>query len=323
MPSSDATANPPAPRGLTARLVWFCLPLVVVALALEWLLAGLPTSYTTKHEQLHRLAPEIETLVLGSSGAYYDVAATQLPGTAYNLANVSETMYYHDALLTRVLPELPKLRRVILGVGYLSLHGHLGGGHPEEWRQYYYFQEWGIAPRALRERWDVRMLSRLALYSSIGAWPYLQQSLRARSGAVNPIKEIDRAGSWQAQGSSDLGPAAAAATLRLHHQAMQAANLAENYRALDHLLGLLRARNIDVAIVVLPVSPSYAQGMNPVVWREATGLYRQLAAKWSVQYLDFLQTPALTAADFHDPDHLNAGGAVRFTQLLGEALPKR
>ena len=147
---------------LSLRLAAFLLPLAFLWAGLEWWTTEIPNTYSIKHKRLNVLSDRIDTLVLGSSSAFYGVAPKELSGTAFNLADVSQTLYYDDRLLTQALPRLPRLRRVIVQIQNISLFSDLGDSF-EDWRQYFYEQEWGIPPVRFTDRTDIRMWSRVAL----------------------------------------------------------------------------------------------------------------------------------------------------------------
>src|SRR4051794_37399693 len=90
MPSSNPM------RATALRLCLFLLPILACWGLLEWWLARVPSSHTVKRENLERAAAAADTLILGSSGAYWDIAPPYLQGHAYNLGNVAQTLYYDD-----------------------------------------------------------------------------------------------------------------------------------------------------------------------------------------------------------------------------------
>ena len=162
MPSSNSLPSHWHIFRVASRLLLFSLPILLVCAALEFRARQVPNSYSIKRRQLESLANEIDTLFIGSSSGYYGIVPKHLSGFAYNLADAGETLYYDDALATKAVPMLPKLKRVLVQIQYISLYISVEDG-PEPWRMYYYQQEWGIPPVKLRDRLDARMFSRVAL----------------------------------------------------------------------------------------------------------------------------------------------------------------
>jgi len=321
MRSSSGGAGGSTMTRLGLRVLVFLLPLIAMAAFLEVCLAKFPNSYAIKRERLAALASEIETLILGPSSAFSDVVPSRLDGSVFNLANVNQTLYYDDRLFVQVLPALPRLRRVLIVVEYSSLFRQLERGQFEDWRQYYYAQEWNIPPRLPRERWDVRMWSRLAL-----AWPPFPMT--AVLGGLHTLRtglapasgpDIDSRGWQKLPGIGDMTDQRAVTTLARHHEQMLDANVPDNVGYLEHMLSLIAERHMEGVLVTLPVWRSYRDGMRPDVRKRATDIYKRLAREHGARYLCFLETP-LDAKDFRNPDHLNEEGAVRFTGMLNAAL---
>ena len=161
MSGSDSEQTNGAWRQLGVRLAVFFLPIVLAWTALEWWATGVPNTYSAKRQRLESLTNEVATLIVGSSTAFNGIKPSLLSGSAFNLATPGETFYESDQLVMRVLPSLPKLKRVLIQIEYPTLFRFEDTLEP--WRQYCYEQEWSVPPRCLKDRVDCRMLSRLAL----------------------------------------------------------------------------------------------------------------------------------------------------------------
>ena len=295
------------------RVVLFCLPLALAWLGLEWGMTTVPNSHSLKQTRLETLRSEVDTLIVGSSRAYYGISPWQLSGSAFNLANVSQTLYYDDQLLTQQAPRLAKLRRVIVEVSYFSLGLELHDTD-EDWRQYYYQHVWGIPPQRQEDRNDIRMWSLVALYS-----PRSSLSIAGHSFA-SLAPEVDARG-WYAPTTTqpstpDLGEAAAAVPLARHHRMMRASSEPANTAALEHLISMLRKLRVEVVLVTLPVWHTYADGMRPDGWARSQAIFERVSQEYGARYRSFLREPRLEPPDFLDTDHLSMRGAIRFTQML-------
>jgi hypothetical protein len=275
-----------------------------------------PDSHTLKRERLTALAGEVDTLILGASESYYGIAPHALQGVAFNLANTSQSLYYDDQLISRLLPRLPRLRRVILPISYFTLYLQTYD-HPESWRQYQFFQGWRIPPVPWTDRLDARSWSRVALYSPRVA---LEQARHLFRGTLAP--EVDDRGWYRVpeQTRYELTPAGAREVLSRHHGYMHEYYFAGNVATLEHMITILRRANVDVVLVTMPVWPTYEAGIQPAYWERTTAVLERLVREQGVRYLSFRHEPQLTAEDFMDCDHLDASGAVHFTKLLDAAL---
>jgi hypothetical protein len=313
------------------RLAAFCLPIVLSWAALEWWAARVPNLYSCKRERFESLAKELDTLVLGSSSAFYGIDPRLLPGSAFNLAAPSEGLYETDGLVTRVLPGLPKLKRVIINVNYLTIFDRIQVSG-EGWRQYCYEQEWKIPPEQVKDRLDSSMWSRLALRTPHFYLHLLVKGVEGwiRNGkfaCVPPeIDSLDDLGWWhpahQVHAAPDLSRAEARFELDYQNKRLTMEDEPEIIAHLDHLLSTLRQRNIQVVFVTTPVWHDFMEGMRPKYWTETQRVVAQRTNAVSVWYYSFLSAPQFGPQDFADVTHLSPRGADRFTEVLNSVLKR-
>src|SRR3569833_1458270 len=320
MPSSNPM------RATALRLCLFLLPVLACRGLLEGWLARVPSSHSVKRVNLESAAAATDTLILGSSGAYWDIAPPYLPGHAYNLGNVAQTLYYDDQLATRWLERLPRLHRVIIAIPYVSMFFQLQGTDEEE-RQYGYFQQWRIPPPGWRERLDLRMLSDVALRTPLFAVSSLRtavvQHLHGAPLAGPPVDPPIHPDGWCPRWPpepTELAEPVVQTKIAYHHGLMHMSDEVANRASLEHLVSLLHSRGVEVIIVTPPVWPSYAALIRQDYWQRAQADFRDLGEKYGVRYFDFMKDPRFSVADFLDADHLNEHGAVHFTQLLTAAI---
>jgi hypothetical protein len=279
-----------------------------------------------KRDNLKRMAPEVDTLLIGSSCAYWNISAKDLSGTAFNLGHVSQSLYYDDQLLDRVLPQLPRLRRVILPLSYLDLFFQLERGDEPE-RQFYYQQVWGIPPRKLRERLDVRMWSDVALRTPSFALKtlYLALAGRRKSGTLAPPPldpPVDERG-WCPRPAGDpaaLTTAAAERAIAHHHELVRLADEPQNLAHLAHMLEVLRARGVEAVVTTSPVWKTYFPLMRPDLRQRIEGDVGELCRRFGARFHSMTDTPELTEDEFMNIDHLNARGAIHLAHLIDQRL---
>jgi hypothetical protein len=304
------------------RRIWllflgFCVPLVLGWVVLERQLAKVPNSFSAKRDQLQPLAANIDTIILGSSEAFFGISPHQLRGSGFNLANNAQTLYYSDEIMKRVLPELPKLKRVIVQIDYVSLYSEMYDNQ-DSWRAYGYYQEWHIPLQRPIDYWNVRLVSRAALYKTLPILLELVKGRRANfATCVDDRGWCDAPLEWADPG---IGDEAGRRMVAANHSNMHEDHLATNTAVLEHLLAMLRKRGVEVDIVVMPITPYYRAAMNSATWDRAEIIMKDLARKYEARYLNFERDPRLTDEDFNDVNHLNSRGAKRFSEFLDAAL---
>jgi hypothetical protein len=319
-------------RRLGRRLTVFCLPFVLGWVALEWWAEGVPNYYSLKRERLELLTNEVDTLLLGSSSVDHGVLPQMLSGSAFNLAFSSESLYETDCLATRVVPKLPKLKRVIININYQSLFFRMQESDRAA-RQYCYRQEWGIPPELARDRLDLRMWSRLALRTPRFYLSMLSEAIQGwifnGKFACEPpeIDEMDNRG-WGGRSflgiehppAPELGRLVAKQALAEYNLDMKMENEPFNLASLDHLLSMLHQRKLQAVLVTVPVCQSFIEVMTPEFWNETLRVVAQRTNNVDVYFYSFLSMPQLEPQDFTDVFHLSPRGAARFTELLNSTL---
>jgi hypothetical protein len=158
------------------RLLLFCLPMAVGAGVVEVVLYRTPNTYSYKRECFEGQLDRIEVLVLGSSQPLFGVNPAHFSRPGFNLANVSQTLYYDKALTLKYLGRLPRLKRVLIPVSYFSFDYQLYDTR-ERWRDYYYRTFWDVRYPGL-PRFDLRDVSRIALYSPAQVVSLLKNGFR-------------------------------------------------------------------------------------------------------------------------------------------------
>jgi hypothetical protein len=316
MPSSEDAPAPGEVRSFWARLSVFCAVLAVGWLVLERGLGRMPNAASIKRDRLHAMAAQIDTIILGGSETYYGISPHALSGTAFNLANWSQSLYFDHELTKKVLPDLPRLERAIVLVNYMSLYMELYD-HPESQRQYQYVQEWGIPLQRPLDYLDVQVWSRVARYSPHSALEELQRGFH---GSLAP--RVDDRGWYRVPDEDRWGLAVEQAHGRLavHHGFMKDKYVQGNTERLEQLITLLRNRGVEVVLVTTPVWETYRAGMRQDRWSRTQAVIEAMVQKYGVRYLNHQNEPRMTADDFEDADHLNADGAVKFAGILDREM---
>jgi len=288
-------------------LVIFALPIPCYLGMMEHALRAIPNSYSVKHDRLERALADTEVLITGSSQSFYGIRASLLGPHAFNMAYVSQDLYYDTRLVLKYIDRMPKLRTVIIPISYLTWEFRLDTTGAEYWRRSFYYHVYGI--RASRPP-DLPDYSMLALYGP-------DEARRLVTQGPSEI-DIGEDGGMAGGGLTSL-PAkylSVQEKLALYHSQMRPDVSTENLRCLEELLTALRGRGIRTLLVNTPVRPPYSSGMRPEAYRNMQSAVASLCARYGLRYLDHQDDNRFTEADFYDLDHLNLQGATRFTQLL-------
>ena len=276
-----------------------------------------PDSFSVKKALLEQQSREVEVLVLGSSHAYFDVLPELLGRPAFNLADVSQSIFYDRALLKKYLGRMPSLKLVVLPVSYFSLGYQLDDG-VESWRSYYYFKYYGLLHRDWRQDWNVRNYSDYFLCD--------EQLGGARNVFFGKIKDVsadyDPSGGWTNRAAYHAGEKplslseSAQVALKRHHALIKSQHVQENTTILEDIIHELKVRGVKLVLVTPPVTRYYSDGMDAGQFQQMQDILKRLGSDYGVNYFNYGSDSRFSDEDFYDSDHLNLRGARKFSLLL-------
>ena len=90
---------------------------------------------------------------------------------------------------------------------------------------------------------------------------------------------------------------------------------------LAKMVALAKAHGVKVALVVSPVAPIYLKFFDaPDEWSVIMNYWQSFAKQHGVAFYDESLAPGYVPADFQDPHHLTASGAVKFSTWMAQAI---
>jgi hypothetical protein len=98
------------------------LPLITCYGILEYLTRNLSSGYLSKKIEISQKAGEIELLIVGNSHASMGINPMGLKLKSYNIAYGAQSILYDKEIILQLLPQLKKLKYVILSIDYPSLY---------------------------------------------------------------------------------------------------------------------------------------------------------------------------------------------------------
>src|SRR5208283_4385090 len=138
--------------------------------ACEWLMPE-PASSLGYKRQIAETHLDADTLILGSSHALHGIVPRCLEGSAVNLANTSQDLYYDCEIARLYVSRMHRLRRVVLVVSFFTWEYVLSRS-VESWRDELYFHVFGIPPQ--HWSWKLGYFSRIACYGPVRAVGFRQ-----------------------------------------------------------------------------------------------------------------------------------------------------
>jgi peptidoglycan/LPS O-acetylase OafA/YrhL len=280
------------------------LATALIAASAVWnLLPTPPPIHSAANEVAMSPSPEqanVHTMVLGSSQALLGIAPPYMSGSVWNFANMSQDLYYDSEILKKVAPKLPRLEKVVFTISYFSLQFALSDSETEGWREALYYHQWGIPSRlgnADPRRYD--------LAATAG------QSLHNTLSSCDPV---DRG--WQPMDEVIFDPESGKAAMDRHTNGMHAGLEPVNLEILNSVVSFCRERHLKLIFVTTPHHACYRRLADPGILQANERDIRSL----DTPYINYFDDARFLDGDFVDGDHLNKGGAIRFSQVLSKAL---
>lgn len=294
------------------RLLLFLLPFFALFAYLEINLRHVPTSYYLKRDLLEKNASQIEVLNVGSSQSLYSFAPRFIHPHYFNLADISQTIYYDRRITEKYLPQMPNLKLVIIPVSYFVLWSQLHDG-VEQWREYYYLQYWGIDfPET--NWYDIKKYSAVFLYEPKHALGFIRTNFE-RGHVLNMDYEgwIPRS---EIGDDTTMGIASARKRVELHNSAISALRMPQVVSDLRSFIEDLQEKKIKVVLVSTPLYKTYTSFTNPSIVSQNDSIIKALCNDYKIQYFNYTRDSNFLMTDFFDTDHLNEFGAEKFSQKV-------
>ncbi len=302
----------PSPKQIVIKLFIFLLPLVIAFGFIEYKLRTkhFVSSYAAKKYYLEKQLDNVETLVVGSSQMFNGIDVGYFNNNAFNIANVSQTLYYDKRLTLQYLPKLPKLKTVIVGVSYFSFFYQLCDT-PEDWREEFYADYYSINGCKYKQK----------------NWLYLKtyQPKQALSLAFNNFKD-ESASTILANGfqpkfmQKDISDSLGLERVKVHNEENFANRRKEIETDLEDFVQKLTTKNIKVVFVTMPVFTTYSRHCNKNIIEQNTSFVNQLCKKYNCKYLNYFTDERFVKDDFEDNDHLKNNGAKKLSTIINDTL---
>lgn len=292
---------------------FFLTVIAIVWASNEALYRLVPNNYTVKNENVTKVYDDCQVLILGNSHPFFGLDPHYFTYNTFNLANVSQTLYFDELLLEKHLEHFKKLKYVILAIEYTTL-SH-SDTHPEmEWRKYFYEAQMGLKLPQISD-FDVKKYS-LALVPPMSI---NKQSIKTyfRQGT---IAQCDSLGFAANNGvlSEYNNPEAGIAKMKQHEDGSLSFN--KNLNRVNSIVRKCKERGVKVILVNMPVTTYYADNVNTLKRKKIVNNCETIALKNDIGYIDLFQNKAFNNDDFHDVDHLNIQGAKKCSELLNQYI---
>jgi len=303
------------------RAILFSLPVMLAFLLLELFLRKVDTSYQIKNEQLAECDKDVEVLILGNSHATYGLDPAQFALHAFNLAQVTQSLYFDKRITLKHLDEMKRLKYVLISVDFHSLY-FSDEGYRNLWSYYGYGVDYKKAPSIL-SKW-----SRAIGYNPKISMEFVKRGLDKKYHTIRAIDvesgvDLSRPianGFFAYKDSTDLqmGQLQKRAA-EFNSMVLPSKERSEIIEDLDNFIDELKKRNIVPILITLPCYGAYRDLLDKKVQDQNKTDILTLCEKYQIQYWDYFTLP-LKDDLFFNCDHLNEKGAAYFSAIVNTRL---
>lgn len=292
-------------------LLAFFIPVLCVLAGLEYLVRNAPNEYLYKAEWMEKNAPRVETLILGTSHAFYGINPSYLGPNAFSLAASAQSLQYDEFLFFKYAPKCKNLKTVILPISYFTLFsGDMEDGS-EWWRAINY-----------------KVYMDCPYHSSFSKYNFFisnSEPFRAKLAKIikgNTIIECDSLGFGYPiyrKSTPTLDDASVAIWVK-HHTAMDFSCVQRNKQHILKIADYCQTNHIRLVIVTTPTWKTYYERLSPSQLAVMTEFIELLTSNYNATYFNYIQDNRFIATDFTDCNHMSCDGAKKLSSILNSEL---
>ena len=302
-------------KKLLKYIILFLSPIVLIIIGIEIFYRTVPTNYSFKHQEILKHRDSIEVLIFGDSHAMYGINPKYLDKEAFNLANLSQTIYFDKLLFQSYVDQLPNLECIIIPMEYTTM-SQADNTEEDIWRKYFYNAQMGLNVPIIK--WYNPKKYSLALSQKMVRTVKALNTWRQTNTLVNCDNNGWGLGYNSSVDSLDVDRLAKVIS-RKHDDAKY--DISQNLERVKSIVKVCKKKNINVILVNLPVTNQY---FNLLVQDEVLEILKQSyilnAQNKHVKNLNLVQDPRFYLEDFQDVDHLNRNGAKKCSVILNEFI---
>ena len=292
------------------KILLFLIPVLMVWIATEVFYRTVENNYTYKTERIISDYDQIETLVFGDSHAFFGINPDYFSTNTFNIANVSQSLYFDELLLKKHISHLPKLKTVVINISYFTL-SVVDDASEDRWRKYFYQQQMKL---------DIPSIS------IFDPGQYSLTLTRRFNKSVDLFREYYKNGTIVSSYKNGFGMqdesnivADKVAISRLISKKHEDNSLdfEVNTERIQKMINSCNERGVEVILIEMPVFKTYYDLLNSEKKQKINATLLNLENNnKAVRFYDFSQEPSFVDSDLRDADHLTNQGAIKFSKLL-------
>lgn len=288
------------------------------------------TLYKEKYEGAKKAQDSIVVLILGTSRATYGVNPEAFNLYAYNLANLGQSLYFDKRITLTLLPEMKQLKYVFISIDYHSL------AFSSQFKRDY----WSYYGNGVKYKDTDYILANISP-TLFGYTPKVAFAM-LKNRSMNLLKYGTDILDFEVQSDVDLYTPPVKGfiafegrdTANFNHEAYtisstwytevieQSDEREEILEDLEDFIKILLAKGVTPILFTPPTYVEYNNYLNPSYIESNIKTSEEVARKYGVEYWDFHNSEIFSIQDYHDMEHLNREGSLKFSYILNDSITK-
>ncbi len=304
-------------------LLFFFLPLSLIAVVAEYSIRKIPNDYEYKSSWLTNNSNEIDVLYLGPSTIFYDIDPKMSKWKGFNASHVSQSLKYDNFIFNKYIDQMKSLKYVVLGIDYWSPSGSMENG-TEWWRIKYYTIYYDSPYHQGKNKYKYEIY-----FHNTETFSTAFQGLKRQIGIGDVThKTVDDLGFGLSYSSKDKTedwdngiPEGERHNKLIDETSRNLQIISDNYDYVKDICEKSKERGIKVILLGSPHYKSYNNTIERRFIDERNRFCENISSTFdNVKFLNLSESDIFYEDDYYDAMHLNEIGAKKFTDIVDKYI---
>ena len=293
------------------KTIFFAVPIVLIFVAFEVFYRIVPNDFSVKYNDIPKKFEKTEILIFGNSHTFYGLNPVCFDQPTYNLAHISQTLYFDKLLFDKYIDSFKNLKCVILHIEYTSLSEIVDT--PENNIRKYYYQSYMNLDVPSIKKYDC---TQYFLSSTRNFKANSQLIIRyLKNGTIVDCDENGFGTNYTKEKKVPL--LKKDALIRVKNIEDILMDFRANTARMQSIINVCKKKNIKVLLLNMPVSNYFAEGVNQKKLKKIQETCAFITRNNdNVSYLNLFKDNRFTNDDFYDADHLHTEGAKKCSKIV-------
>lgn len=300
---------------LIKKVLLYLFPLLLVFVVFELFYRFVPNDYSVKYSTIPKKFDDTEILIFGNSHTFYGLNPKYFDKPTYNLAHISQTLYFDKILFDNYIDQFKNIKFVILNIEYTSL-SEIVDTEENNWRKYYYQTYMNLeVPSINKYDFTKYFLSSTRNFNA-------NTKLVLRYLKDETIVDCDENGFGINYTKAKKVPLLKKdALIRVKNIEDNLINFDDNIVRTQSIIDACKKRKIKVVLLNMPVSSYFCEGVNQIKLKKTHETCDIITKNNdNVRHLNLFKDKRFTNEDFFDADHLHTDGARKCSKIVNDFI---